>query len=265
MENTGLAPTSHFAAELVDLVIDHNHSDVQDLQSFALVSRQWTPSSRHHLFSDVNITHENAREFIRLLTSPDCTFSSAIRRLTINLVPGSQRWFSEFSRRLSSNEQVTVSRLRIQGSTQTIIRDEVFVALSMYFSQVKELNFGPVVVQSFSQFSAFLGSFQALETLSCSCIFQNNDHASGIQFNAPLRQVNLELPSTNVVLEFLHRQGILPAIVALSLSYLTPENLPILVKYLTVHNDNLQTIAISIDSRVSDTIMGMSQIYFVYL
>ncbi|KAF9554807.1 hypothetical protein CPC08DRAFT_162566 [Agrocybe pediades] len=253
-------PSSHgprLAPELIDTIIDYNHADTQTLASCALVAKEWVPSTRYHLFSNVEISHENAREFIDLLESPQCTFAAAVKGLAINFVPGAQRWFSELSRCLFDNGQVHITSIRVQGTTNTntVIRQEVFNALQTYFNDIRTLEFGPVIIDSFAQFSTFLCSFPALETLSCSSIFKVNDQSPDTQFRAPLRRVHLESPSMIVVLEFLLKHGVLPSIITLSLSYITRRSYNTLSQYLAIRNDCLENLTITLNVNFSGASM----------
>ncbi|KDR70221.1 hypothetical protein GALMADRAFT_144891 [Galerina marginata CBS 339.88] len=240
-----------FPAELVDSVIDYNHSDPNTLMVCALVSKQWTPSSRYHLFSRVAIAHDNARGFAQLLSSPYCTISSVIRGLDIHFVSGSQRWFTEFSRRLSLLNNTNITSLGISGPGNTLIRHEAQSALSAFSDRVTDLDVGPVVFEAFADFARLLCTFQVLESLSCASTYQTGDQAEDLQLIAPLRQVQLVSPSTKLVFEFLLLQDVLPTITSLSLSYLAVEDYPNLTQYLKTPNDNLQSLTIKMDSSFS--------------
>ncbi|KAF8908183.1 hypothetical protein CPB84DRAFT_1744355 [Gymnopilus junonius] len=259
------ARRSQFPPELVDSVIDHNHADRPTLKICALVSRQWTASSRFHLFSRVVVAHDNAREFIQLLSSPHCTVASAVQDLAFQFVSGSQRWFSEFSRRLSYLDKTTnITSLDIPGAPGALIREEVQTALLAFSGQIKTLSFGPVVFESFKDFARLLCAFRALESLSCACTYRTRatghveNQVLRLRLMGILRQVKLVSPSTKPVLDFLLLQGVggspvLPTMASLSLSYLTVEDYPPLTRYLGTPNNNLQSLTIKMDNNVSGT------------
>ncbi|KAH9475884.1 hypothetical protein JR316_0011445 [Psilocybe cubensis] len=243
-----------FPPELVDSIIDHNHSDPPTLMACALVSNNWVPSSRYHLFSTVAISHTNAREFIELLSSPLCTISTAVQGMDVQFVPGSQRWFAEFTRRMNSLNKITIQSLGILGSGNTVIREEVQTAIPALAPQTKIFNVGPsVIFGTFSQFAKLLCTFDTLESLSCGCTFQNKDRAHGLRFKSPLRQVHLVTPAIKAVSEFLLAQGVLPTVSSLSLSHLVSDDYPTLTTFLAIPNDNLQSLAIKMNTSFSGT------------
>ncbi|PPQ88188.1 hypothetical protein CVT25_005153 [Psilocybe cyanescens] len=254
MAHFNLTGRSSFPAELVDSIIDHNHSDPATLMICSLVSRQWIASSRYHLFSTVAISHDNAREFVQLLSSPLCTVSTAIQGMDVHFVPGSQRWFGEFARRLILLNNVTIVSLGISGSGNTVIREEVQIALPTLSVRTKVLNVGPgVVFGTFSEFARLLCTFHALQSLSCSCTFQIKDRAQGVHFNSPLSQVYLVTPAIKLVSELLLSQGVLPTIASLSMSHLVQDDYPTLSTFLATPNENLHSLAIRMDSSFSGT------------
>ena len=245
-------PTSRriFPAELVDSVIGYNHDDPQTLVNCALVNKQWTPSSRYHLFSTVNISHTNAQEFIELLTSPHCTFLAILRGLDVHFVPGSQRWFTEFSRRLSLLDETTITSLEISGSNNTLIRDEARLALSSFSNQVKDLSFGPILFHKFADFAALICSFNILESLSCVAAFQDVEQPQGLSFAGPIRHLELSAPSIQMVLEFLY-ESTLPTVTSISLSHPTVGDYPAFSRYLQMPNSILQSLAMKMDVNFS--------------
>lgn len=246
-------PTSGtiFPAELVDSVIDYNHDDPETLMTCALVNRQWTPSSRFHLFSRVTISHTNAREFIQLLASPHCTFLTVLCALDVHFVPGSQRWFNEFSQRLFLVNRTTITSLGISGSRNTPIRDEARLALSMFTNQVNNLFFGPVIFPKFADFAALICGFHALESLSCVASFQDAEPPHDLSFTSLIRYLKLSAPSVKLVLEFLLQDNTLPTVTSLSLSHLTVEDYPAFSRYMQTPNSILQSLVMKMDINFS--------------
>lgn len=253
-------PTSKtiFPAELVDSVIDYNHDDPKTLINCSLVNKQWIPSSRFHLFSKVKISHTDAREFIQLLTSPYCTFLAVLSGLDVHFVPGSQRWFNEFSQRLFVLDKTTIISLGISGSRNTPIRDEARLALSMFSDQVKDLSFGPVLFHKFADFAALICAFHTLESLSCVAAFQDAEPPQGLSFAGPIRSLTLSAPSIKLVLEFLLQESTLPTVTSLSLSHLTVEDYPAFSRYLQTPNSILQSLAMTMDISFSGVALGPS-------
>lgn len=86
---------SHFGPaylplEVVEVILDHLHSDGPSLRSSALVQRSWVATTRHHLFDEEVIRqfrsswadehpHDNATDFLEICRSPLCTILPAIR------------------------------------------------------------------------------------------------------------------------------------------------------------------------------------------
>ncbi|KAF9481742.1 hypothetical protein BDN70DRAFT_505561 [Pholiota conissans] len=237
--------------ELIDSIIDYNHSDPPTLLASALVSKKWIPASRYHVFSNINISHENAQEFMQLVRSPNCTFCGILRGLNVHFAPGSQRWFSEFLRRLSSVDRINVTSLMLSGTRNTAIRDEVVLALSTYFAQVKHFRVGTVVFESFTEFATILRNFRALESLSCAATFQLATPADDIQFAARLQSLDLISPSIGPIFNFLLVQGALPTIALLSLSHPVIDDYNNLTTYFSTSNEILQSLSIRMDSTFS--------------
>lgn len=271
-----------FPAELVDLVVDASRKDRKALATYALVCKQWTPRSRHHLFDKAAIFADNARQFISLLSSPHCTFATAIHELDISLsASGSQQWFNELSRRLQPilPKTTNLSRLAISGSRNTVIRrlEETSGARTALVafgrqnqgpSQIVALKLGPVTFESFADFVDIVSAFPNLHSLSCAAHFQDatqpNLHGESRLF-PQVTTINLAHPSTSHLLEFLLRQGILPTVTSLSLSQLTGADLSILAHYLLTPNNNaLQNLIIKIDGAFSGVSLGPSLFSFPF-
>jgi hypothetical protein len=101
-----------------------------------------------------------------LLTSHYCTFLAVLCGLGVHLVPGSQRWFNEFPRRLFALNKTTITSLGISGSRNTPIRDETRLALSILSNREKELSFGPILFDKFEDFLGIISAFNNLQSLS---------------------------------------------------------------------------------------------------
>jgi hypothetical protein len=73
--------------EIIDQFIDHLHNNGEALKTCALVCRAWVPSSRYHLFGDVDIwvfQHDRFSNFIGHLDHPLCTFAPSVRELGLS-------------------------------------------------------------------------------------------------------------------------------------------------------------------------------------
>ncbi|KAG5653461.1 hypothetical protein H0H81_000230 [Sphagnurus paluster] len=74
-------------AELIDIIIDHLHSDVQALKACILTSKTWVPSCRYHLFQsihlDLSLPAVRLRPFFDHLAQPSSHFPTTLRTLTL--------------------------------------------------------------------------------------------------------------------------------------------------------------------------------------
>lgn len=272
-----------FPAELTDLVVDATRKDRQALATYALVCKQWTPRSRYHLFEKATIFADNARQFISLLSSPHCTFATAICELDISLAASdSHRWFTEFSRRLQPiiAKVSNLHGLAISGSRNAVIRqlDEdsgarealiTFGRQNQTPSQITALKLGPVTFESLVDFVDVLSAFPDLHTLACAAHFQDatqpEPHGE-IRVSPQIATIDLASPSTNYLLGLLLNQGILPTVTNLSLSRLTSGDLSTLMRFLHNPNNNtLQNLVIKFDSIFSGVSFGPSLFSVLFL
>ncbi|KAF5309844.1 hypothetical protein D9619_010522 [Psilocybe cf. subviscida] len=131
-------PTTPASAQkrliLVDLVLRAPTFLINVNASFGWTDRLWRPTrlsatsgfhTAHHLFEKTIIFADNAKQLISLISSHHCTFAAAICELDISLAAsGSQRWFTEFSRRLQLvlSKISNFHRLATAGSRNTVIR-----------------------------------------------------------------------------------------------------------------------------------------------
>lgn len=95
-----------FSQELIDLVIDHLHDAPRTLSSCALVERSWTPATRYHLYSSINLhpgllfynSSKNVPRIERLLSllnSPHSTIRAQdIREITLLFSSTDHEYFS---------------------------------------------------------------------------------------------------------------------------------------------------------------------------
>ncbi|KAJ7190435.1 hypothetical protein GGX14DRAFT_48042, partial [Mycena pura] len=85
-------------AELVDSVVDLLGSDRPALKVTSLLSRQWLPRSRHHLFSSIRLSISGRNEydhtelerveaFLALVSSPMATFIPAVAEVSLLYTP----------------------------------------------------------------------------------------------------------------------------------------------------------------------------------
>ncbi|KDQ18969.1 hypothetical protein BOTBODRAFT_28452 [Botryobasidium botryosum FD-172 SS1] len=70
-------PSRKLARELINLIIDHLHSDEPTLQICALVCRDWVAPSRFHLFCHISLFWGRVDQFLLLCDSPFSTIPRA--------------------------------------------------------------------------------------------------------------------------------------------------------------------------------------------
>jgi hypothetical protein len=79
-----LMSSSRLPAETVDTIIDHLHADKQSLLACGLTCKQWLPSSRCHLFSDIILNQQRVGSFLEILESASTDIALMVRRLVLH-------------------------------------------------------------------------------------------------------------------------------------------------------------------------------------
>jgi hypothetical protein len=167
--------------EIIDQVIDHLYNDRETLRTCALVCRSWVPSSRYHLFGNVDISFlewgqpSRYSSLIGHLDHPLCTFAPSIRVLCINVSTddGDARlWFLSddwldplipyLSKLLSVKTLVGISI----GGWPNNHWHRLFKATS-FVNQITHLSLRYSDFVSFEQCMETIHSFPSLETLDC--------------------------------------------------------------------------------------------------
>jgi len=78
--------------ELIDTIIDSLQGQPPALKRCALVCKSWVPRSHYHLFHSVTLRPRNATEFVKILSSPICTFARYVNHVTFFMPSG---WIDE--------------------------------------------------------------------------------------------------------------------------------------------------------------------------
>lgn len=158
--------------ELIEKVIDDLHSDTHALALCSLVSRDWLPRSRFHLFQTVSFHFGNpdsnrSGRFIYLMSAPNCSFKLSVRRLSV--------WFSVWWAifRTSADMREIVLILRSMHNIRSI---EFFGAEFQYWDHhilsdlltcleaVEELKLSASFT-NFDQFRQLVGACSSLRAL----------------------------------------------------------------------------------------------------
>jgi len=74
-----------FPPELKDRIIDYLQENRTALATCSLVSKDWVPSSRFHLFNRIALRPDNVQRLVELLDSPYSTVSQHTRRVHVSL------------------------------------------------------------------------------------------------------------------------------------------------------------------------------------
>ncbi len=70
-------------AELIDMIIDHLHSDKKTLATCTLVSQSWLKTSRFHLIPSITISPKNFNTILGLLTAPHSRLATSVGHLAL--------------------------------------------------------------------------------------------------------------------------------------------------------------------------------------
>jgi hypothetical protein len=85
-------PLTAIPNEVADVIVDFLHDDVEALGTCCLVSRAFIPSSRYHLFKEVQLDDQTSGQLMDILSSPLCTISPFVHVLRLKLLA---RWPDE--------------------------------------------------------------------------------------------------------------------------------------------------------------------------
>lgn len=74
----------HIIPEILDLIIDHLHDDIDALSQCSIVCKDWRSSTNFHLFSTLWIGWEKSDEMIELLETRGSAIIPHVRKLIIH-------------------------------------------------------------------------------------------------------------------------------------------------------------------------------------
>ncbi|KAJ7196854.1 hypothetical protein GGX14DRAFT_672127 [Mycena pura] len=153
--------------ELFERVMDNLCCNRDALGICGLVSPQWTPRSRHHLFSTVDLSFPKIPLFIDLLSSPACTFVLSVSRLSLDAIGATER----FVRLVTSpafGRLAYVKSLRLANIDWTTFPRVQQVAIESGLARLKQLTTLEMHALSFHELKGALtlaGLFPALSRI----------------------------------------------------------------------------------------------------
>lgn len=155
-----ISPTPAFPLELVDLVLDHSHSDKSVLASCSLVCKNWFASARYHLFHTTTLDADNASTFAKVL-SPSSTLPRFIRRIDAKDTREDGPWLPDMMSQLAILTSVT----SISITSNYSIMSRTMVQSLRSFARLVELRLVDCAFSSFTDVQELICSFPSLEVL----------------------------------------------------------------------------------------------------
>lgn len=123
-----------FPGEIVDRFIDYLHDDRASLSQCGLVCREWTPSSRYHLFGYLAIKLSDNETTLAVLCSPKSSIPRYVRHVTVSIGDAPDRmWFQLLLRPFHA-----VTSLRLEDCGYTV-RPTADAWIHSLLSQVQNL------------------------------------------------------------------------------------------------------------------------------
>ncbi|KAI0958360.1 hypothetical protein AcV7_004197 [Taiwanofungus camphoratus] len=162
---------SLFPQEIIDQILDHNHSDVPTLRSCSLTCHSWERSSRLHLFYTVTLVNlDILLRFSKLIESSP-RIASFVRELRIKAYDNWCRrdrvvWVPRVAPKLA-NHLVRLKTLRFEHIEWDHMRiDRAFLNALARFSRVEHLHFFAANFCDFVEFESVISVFPRLSSLS---------------------------------------------------------------------------------------------------
>ncbi|KAJ7652082.1 hypothetical protein DFH06DRAFT_1206724 [Mycena polygramma] len=189
-----------FPLEIVELVIDHLFDDRENLKTCSLVSFQWVPSSRLHLFRTVTLLNAHSiQTLVELLESPLSTLPHAIRNIYVEVGP-----HYSFNRRQAEDHSPYLTRLSDKccieslefvqhTSYRTSESSDIFLHPWSCFQHVRSLSLVGVLCAS-TNMTGFVASFPALRELKMDALLWRHVDAELEHFgrSPPIPPVHLQ-------------------------------------------------------------------------
>jgi hypothetical protein len=165
------ARTPTFPSETFDEIIDHLHPDKAALATCALVCRSWLPSSRYHLFAEVNIVLENGdnvARFLQLLAFPK-SIAPFIRK--VNVLDGTYKELVLLYEALAILRDTTPGYHSISFDRMPLYPSNLHDVLPL--GRLTEFSASLCVCKSFRDLIALFFAMPYLQRLELHGVFQN--------------------------------------------------------------------------------------------
>ena len=157
--------------ELIDIIIDNLHNDKRSLSACCLISKQWVPSCRFHLFSKITVTPHRISSMLHFLESHSPSIASLVRNLVVDDFSewgldedpeeGTRLCFPADKLRHIFLLLRSVEHLHIHNCYH-VIKSDMFSVLA----NVRELVMEDIRLTSLQHTLSFVYAFPKLETLS---------------------------------------------------------------------------------------------------
>ncbi|KAJ7452386.1 hypothetical protein B0H11DRAFT_288820 [Mycena galericulata] len=210
-----------FPPEIVDLILDFLHTECTTLAACSLVCREWLPSARFHLFSQIDLDCNNIGSFFD--------------DLDVVGTPSSSR-FLKFAATGLGN----VTSLRIDGLNLS----DAPGALPQAFPNLESLSLKAFEADSFSVVATWLLALPSLRSLTLSGDW-DGDKAETLPISGPtlpnLAHLDLDCP-LKVFLGWFLSLAVVPVTPSLVLRDIWEEESPTVHKYLAAAGDVLDTL-----------------------
>jgi hypothetical protein len=153
--------------ETVDIIIDQLHNDKLSLRACGLTCKQWLPSSRYHLFSEVFISPSNVDKFRKLLETTGCNIASIVRHLTLSEFSGYICWHEGIDISAANENLRSVSGLLREVTFLRVVRSEGLDSdILSSWTSVRELEMVDMNVSGMDDAFKLVHNIPELQTLS---------------------------------------------------------------------------------------------------
>ncbi|KAG5653810.1 hypothetical protein H0H81_010278 [Sphagnurus paluster] len=237
-----MSPFRAMPAELVDLVIDHAHTDLSLLAVCSLVCKAWFPAARHHLFSSTKLNAKNASSFARLLNSASSSVAGFVRHIDANDSCEGGRWIDDIFPSLASLPFVT--SISLTPSCDTILSQSTLSTLCT-FDRLVDLKLAECEFRDFAEVQRLIVAFPMLQSLYLEADWPE-PHAiapTEISPSSHLREVYLRCEMSHILGWFLLQPHLAP-VNKLTLHGLDSIDLPVTRRYLQALGSSLTHLTI---------------------
>lgn len=161
-----LKPSRELPQELIDLIVDHLHSDRHTLITSSLIARAWVSRTRRYLFHCIEISTRNAPAVYECLDNPFCTFRSSVKAV---VVKSKELGFPVTLRYWIKRLIPLLSTIRLIEKMEVVNTQDIIIWRALQASttaaQITHLTFRDVQFKSFSSWKQTIQSFPSLTSI----------------------------------------------------------------------------------------------------